>query len=188
MLTITIPVKQLEQWDENTEQFVYMTVGKEQTLQLEHSLVSISKWESKWHRSFLHALEKGNLTHDETVDYIKCMTLTKNVDSDVYEFLTEDNMKEINAYISDSMTATTINDGPSKTHNREILTSELIYYCMVSFNIPFECEKWHINRLLMLIRVCSVKNQPTKKMSRREIMNRNAAINAARRKQINSKG
>ena len=116
------------------------------------------------------------------------MTLTPNIDPNVYKFLTKENIKDINDYIGDSMTATTFNDINLKGRSRETITSELIYYWMVSFNIPFECQKWHINRLITLIRICIIKNQSSKKMSKSEIMSRNAAINAARRKQLNSKG
>ena len=183
MLLIVIPASQQEYWDETNEEFVYRTVGKEQTLQLEHSLISLSKWESKWHKSFIHS-EK---TDEEYLDYIKCMTINSNVDSDVYDRLTPENIKEITDYIHNPMTATTFrktNENPS----REIVTSEIIYYWMVTFNIPFECEKWHINRLLTLIQICQVKSTKPKKRSRSEIMRENAALNAARRKQFNSKG
>ena len=180
MLTIVIPG--LEYFNEETEEFVYT---KEQTLQLEHSLVSLSKWESKWHKPFLG---KDDKTFDETIDYIKCMTLTPNVDPNTYLFLTKENIKDINDYIGDSMTATTFSENGPNARNREIITSELIYYWMVALNIPFECQKWHLNRLLTLIRICNIKNQPSKKRSKSEIMSRNAALNAARRKQLNSKG
>ena len=180
MLRIVIPEGQL--FDEKTEEFIYT---KQQTLQLEHSLVSLSKWESKWHKPFLG---KDDKSLEETIDYIKCMTLTPNIDPNVYKFLTKENIKDINDYIGDSMTATTFNDINLKGRSRETITSELIYYWMVSFNIPFECQKWHINRLITLIRICIIKNQSSKKMSKSEIMSRNASINAARRKQLNSKG
>ena len=180
MLRIVIPEGQL--FNEETEEFVYT---KEQTLQLEHSLVSLSKWESKWHKPFLG---KDDKTFDETIDYIKCMTLTPNVDPNTYLFLTKENIKDINDYIGDSMTATTFSENGPNARNREIITSELIYYWMVALNIPFECQKWHLNRLLTLIRICNIKNQPSKKRSKSEIMSRNAALNAARRKQLNSKG
>ena len=180
MLRIVIPEGQL--FNEETEEFVYT---KEQTLQLEHSLVSLSKWESKWHKPFLG---KDDKTFDETIDYIKCMTLTPNVDQNIYIFLTKENIKDINDYIGDPMTATTFSENGPNSRNREIITSELIYYWMVALNIPFECQKWHLNRLLTLIRICNIKNQPTKKRSKSEIMSRNAALNASRRKQLNSKG
>ena len=180
MLKITIPSAEL--WDEDKEEFVYT---KEQTLQLEHSLVSLSKWESKWCKAFLSKHEK---TFEETVDYVKCMTLTQNVNSDVYQYLTNKNIAEINRYIEAPMTATYFSDNKIGKTSREQITSELIYYWMVALNIPFECQKWHLNRLLTLVKVCNIKNQPPKKRSRKEILSRNAALNAARRKQLNTRG
>ena len=180
MLTITIPEREL--WDEERAEFVSV---KEQTLQLEHSLVSLSKWESKWKKPFL---TKEDKTPEETIDYIRCMTLTPNVKPEVYKCLTHDNITKINNYISDPMTATTINMHGLSKGGKEIVTSELVYYWMVALNIPFECQKWHLNRLITLIQVCNVKNTPPKKMSKRDIMSRNAALNAARRKKYNSKG
>ncbi len=180
MLQITIPA--VEQWDERKQEFV---TTKEQTLQLEHSLVSISKWESKWCKAFLTKQEK---TIEETLDYIKCMTITQNVDPEVYNYLTNENIEEINKYIEAPMTATYFSDDKTAKPSREQITAELIYYWMIALNIPFECQKWHLNRLLTLIRVCNIKNQPLKKRSRKEIMSRNAALNAARRKQLNTKG
>lgn len=183
MLSITIKPKEL--FDERTGEFITF---KGQTLQLEHSLVSLSKWESKWHKPFLDAIEKGKLSPEETIDYVKCMTLSSNIDSETYNFLDGNNMKEISEYISNSMTATTFNDSSNKSGSKEIVTSEIIYYSMVALQIPFECQKWHLNRLLTLIKVCNIKNQPPKKMSTKDVMSRNAALNAARRKQFNSKG
>lgn len=181
MLKITIPAVEL--WDEARQEFIST---KEQTLQLEHSLVSISKWESKWNKPFLSKAEK---TYEETLDYIKCMTLTQNVDPEVYNFLTIANIDEINKYIEAPMTATTFPPDRQSKGNSEVVTSELIYYWMIALQIPFDkCEKWHLNRLLTLIRVCNIKNSPPKKMSKSEIMRRNAELNAARRKQLNSKG
>ncbi len=180
MLQITIPAVEL--WDERKQEFV---TTKEQTLQLEHSLVSISKWESKWCKPFLSKQEK---TFEETLDYIKCMTITQNVDPEVYNYLTNKNIEEINKYIDAPMTATYFSDEKNSKTSREQVTAELIYYWMIALNIPFECQKWHLNRLLTLIKVCNIKNQPPKKRSRKEIMSRNAALNAARRKQLNTKG
>ena len=180
MLSITIPAS--ENWDEKNQLFIET---KETTLQLEHSLISLSKWESKWCKAFLTKEEK---TFEQTLDYIKCMTLNSNVDEEVYNHLTNDNIKQINNYIEAPMTATHFSDDKRKGNNREIVTSELIYYWMIALNIPFECQKWHLNRLLTLVKVCNIKNQPPKKMSQRELMSRNAALNAARRKQFNSKG
>lgn len=180
MLQITVPEREL--FDEEHGQFL---VVREQTLQLEHSLVSLSKWESKWCKCFF---SKEDKTRDETIDYIKCMTITRNVPSEVYLCMTRENIDEINKYISAPMTATYFSDEKNTGPSREQITSELIYYWMIALNIPFECEKWHLNRLLTLIKVCSIKNEPPKKRSRHEIMSRNAALNAARRKKLNTKG
>ena len=180
MLRITIPA--VEQWDEAKQEFIYT---KEQTLSLEHSLVSLSKWESKWCKAFLTKQEK---TFEETLDYIKCMTLTQNVDPEVYNYLTNGNIKEINEYIEAPMTATYFSHEKTSKTSREQVTAELIYYWMIALNIPFECQKWHLNRLLTLIKVCNIKNQPPKKRSKKDIMSRNAALNAARRKRLNTKG
>lgn len=180
MLTITILGK--EYYDEKNEQFVY---PYQQTLELNHSLVSLSKWESKWCKPFLSSKEK---TYEETLDYIKCMVNTPNVDPDIFNYLSQKNVDDINNYIYAPMTATTVNDDKKGKKNSEILTSELIYYWMIALQIPFECQHWHLNRLLTLIRVCNVKNEPPKKMSKRETINRYAALNEARRKQLNSKG
>ena len=171
-----------EEWDEEKEEFVEPKV---QILQLEHSLISISKWESKWHKSFIHT---KNLTDEETMDYVKCMTLTQNVNPEVYGYLTDSNIRQIREYIDNPMSATTFSEDKTSKNNREIVTAELIYYWMIALNIPFECQKWHLNRLLTLIRVCNIKNQPPKKMSKRDVMSRNAQLNAARKKQLNTKG
>ena len=181
MLQIQVPLTQ-ERWDEEKSEFIE---PKMQALQLEHSLVSLSKWESKWCKPFI---TKAGKTPEELLDYIKYMTITPNVKPEVYDHLTEANIKAIEAYINAPMTATTFADDKNGKANREVITSELIYYWMVALQIPFECQKWHLNRLLTLIRVCNIKNSPPKKMSKRETMSRNAALNAARRKQLNSKG
>ena len=181
MLQITVPISP-EGWDEERQEFVDSQV---KTLQLEHSLVSISKWESKWHKAFLSKKDK---TEEEIFDYIKCMTLTQNVDPSVYDHLTVDNVNQIKAYIEDPMTATVINTNSSDKSNKETVTSELIYYWMIALNIPSEYQKWHINRLLKLIEVCNVKNSPPKKRSKSDIMRSNAALNAARRKQLGTRG
>lgn len=181
MLYVTI--LPMELWDETKEEFI--GCNKEHTICLEHSLVSISKWESKWHKPFI---SKDPKTLEETIDYIKCMTISQNVDPLVYRCLSNKNYEEIDAYINDSMTATTFRDNKHGKKNREIITSEIIYFWMVALNIPLECQKWHLNKLLTLIRVVDEKNQPPKKMSKREVLSNNAALNAARRKQFKSKG
>ena len=180
MLRITIPA--IELWDENKEEFINT---KEQTLQLEHSLVSLSKWESKWNKPFL---SKDTKTEEEELDYIKCMTITQNVDPNVYKFIPLNVREEIKEYINSPMTATWFSEDKNTKSSSEQITSELIYYWMIAQNIPFECEKWHLNRLITLIKICNIKSQPPKKMGKKAIMSRNAALNAARRKQFNSKG
>ena len=146
MLTIKVPISP-EGWDDEKQEFVEPKI---QTLQMEHSLVSLSKWESKWKTPFY---SKKEMTAEETLDYIKCMTLTKNVNPEVYDHLTRENIKEVMDYIGDPMTATTFGKETNKNNNREIITSELIYYWMIASNIPFECQKWHLNRLITLIRI-----------------------------------
>ena len=180
MLKITIPGGEL--WDESKGEFVYR---EDQTLVLEHSLISLAKWESKWCKAFLSNKEK---TREETIDYVKCMTLTQNVNPEVYDYLTNENIREINEYIAAPMTAAYFAEDKTARHSREPVIAELIYYWMISLNIPVQFEKWHLNRLLSLIKVCNLKNQPPKKRSAREIMKRNAELNAARRKKLNTKG
>lgn len=180
MLKITVP--ETEMFDEKSDRFIKI---KKTELTLEHSLVSLSKWESKWNKPFLG---KENKTLEETIDYIRCMTLTQNVDPRVYMALNSDIVTEIVNYIQAPMTATWFREDPYAKKSNEIVTSELIYYWMISLQIPFECERWHLNRLLTLIRVCSIKNEPPKKMSKRDIMSRNHALNEARRMQHNSHG
>ena len=183
MLRIVVPITP-EGFDERTQEFVE---PQTQTLQLEHSLVSLSKWESKWCKPFLSNTEK---TDEETIDYIKCMTLTQNVNPDVYNHLSRENIQQIHEYINAPMTATTFTEqaGGRGGSNGEQITAEVIYYWMIALQIPFECRKWHINTLLTLIKVCNIKNQPTKNMSRRDTARSYAQLNAARRKRLNSKG
>ena len=181
MLQINVPMTS-EGWDEEKQEFVDPVY---KPLQLEHSLVSLSKWESKWRKSFL---SNPNKSTEEIMDYVKCMTITQNVDPEIYNRLSPENIKEINEYISAPMTATYFNEDNSKKGSREIVTSELIYYWMIALNIPFECKKWHLNRLLTLIRVCNIKNAPPKKRSRKDILSQQAALNQARKQKLNTKG
>ena len=180
MLRITIPAVEL--WDEQKQEF---SMAKAAHLQLEHSLVSISKWESKWCKPFLLS---GDKPIAETLDYVRCMTLTQNVPDDVYNRLTNANIQQIVSYIDAPMTAIRFSGKKEGKHPNEQITAETIYYRMITLGIPFECQKWHLNRLLALIDVCVTKSEPPKKMSKRELMKRNAALNAARRKKLNSKG
>lgn len=181
MLQIIVPISP-EGWDERKQEFVEPKYKK---LQLEHSLVSLSKWESKWRKAFFSKQEK---TNEETMDYIKCMTITPNVPPEVYLYLTQANIEQINEYIGAPMTATVFYDKKTNKSNKEVITAELIYYWMIALNIPFECQKWHINRLLTLIHVCEIKNRPPKKMSQSEIMRCNAELNEMRKKKYNTKG
>lgn len=181
MFQLTIPISP-EGWDRVKEEFV---PPKTVTLQMEHSLVSLSKWESKWCKPFL---SKVGLTDEESLDYIKCMTITKNVDPEVYDHLTKANVDAVVGYINAPMTATTFSKNTKEKASNEVITSELIYYWMIAYNIPFECQRWHLNRLLTLIRICGIKNAPPKKMSKGELMRNNAALNAARRSKLHSRG
>lgn len=172
-------------WDEVKEQFVNV---KETRLQLEHSLISLARWESKWHIPFLGKEEK---TDEQIQDYIRCMTLTQHVDPSIYQYIPPSVLRAIFDYIEDPMTATWF----SKTEEnkfgigkREIITAEIVYYWMVTLNVPVQFEKWHLNRLLTLIRVINVKNEPSKKMSKKDILARNRQLNAARRAKNRSKG
>lgn len=180
MLSITVGAE--EAYDEETKEFV-LRGGFE--LQLEHSLVSLSKWESEFEKPFLSDVEK---TPDELIGYIKAMTLTQEVPEEVFQELSADNFAAINAYINARMSATWFNEPPGAPKSRETVTSELIYYWMTVFQIPFEAETWHLNRLFTLIRVCNVKSAKPKKMSRSEIAERNRRINEQRRAQLGTKG
>lgn len=183
MLKITIPP--CKYWDSKREIF-FTYPEKPITLQLEHSLISLSNWEAKWNKPFLSKIEER--TTEEMLDYVRCMTLTQNVDPNLYYYLPETVIKTITDYINSPMTATTFSNAKNTAPSREIVTSELIYYWMLSYNIPFTCEKWHLNRLMTLIRICGIKNSPQKKMSANEIRSRNRSLNEARRKAMHSKG
>lgn len=182
MLEIKIPMGP-ELWDEEKEEFVE---PEYKTVKLEHSLVSIYKWESKWNKPFLSSMDK---TPEQNLDYVRCMCMTQNTDPEIFTHLSKDNMDAITSYIQAPMTATTIAEDPLERNSRpEILTAEVIYYYMIALNIPFECQKWHLNQLLMLIKVCSEKNKPQKKLSMAELAARNKALNEERRRKMGSKG
>lgn len=178
MLTLHVDAREL--FDESKQEFITVP---ESTIHLEHSLVAISKWEAKWCKPFLGKKEH---TTEQTFDYIKCMITDEEFDPNVVYGLNREQIEAINAYISAPMTATSFGDN-KKSPSNKIITSELMYYWMVALQIPFECQYWHVARLLTLIRVCDEENNP-KKMSRGDIMKRNASLNAARRKQLHSKG
>lgn len=186
MLQLVVPDSQDEEfWDENNCEFVIKPGCKGGTLQLEHSLLSVSKWESKWHKVYSSPKPK---TVEEIIDYIRCMTINKDARPELYDHLTIDNLQEVDKYINDPMTATKISRKPGKGTTRKEISSELIYSWMIDCEIPFSCEKWHLNRLLTLIGVCNERNAPSKKMSKKSLMKQNASLNAARRGQMHTKG
>jgi len=154
-------------------------------LELEHSLLAISKWESIYQKAFLGPEEKSN---DEMLDYIRYMILTPNVDDKTISRLNTENFQSIMIYLESSQSATTFRDTKRKVTKREVITSELIYYWMTSYNIPFECENWNLNRLFSLLRICDIKNSKPKKMTQREIAQQNRELNASRRAQLGSTG
>lgn len=171
-----------EIWDERKQEFLPPTKPVE--LELEHSLVSLSLWESKWEKPYLGYQEK---TEEEILDYVRCMTLN-DVDPEVYSRLSAENLREIQDYILAPMTATTI-QSQDKRGGREIITSEILYCQMIMLHIPVEFEHWHLNRLLTLIKVCAIKNDPNpKKMPRAEAARQRAALNAKRRAAMHSRG
>lgn len=181
---LTIEVKSFELFNEETREFINSEGG---ILHLEHSLLSISKWEQKWHKPFL--LDTYEKTNEEMLYYIKCMCITTPKDENIFYGLSSENYEKINNYINDPMTATTFSeDKEPKKKSSEYITNELIYYWMFSYQIPVEFEKWHINRLMTLIRIFNVKNAPPKKMSRQEIGNKRRSLNQARKAALNSKG
>lgn len=180
MLTIVVPGT--EMFDDKTQEFI--TKG-DVTLELEHSLVSLSKWESIYEKPFLGRDEKDV---EEVLGYIKCMTLTYKVPPEVFLKLSKENIEAINEYIDAKMTATWFNEPPGAPKSREVITAELIYYWMIVFEIPFVCETWHLNRLFTLIRVCNIKQSKPQKMSRADIAARNRELNAQRRAQLGTRG
>lgn len=180
MLTLTIQLE--EGFEETSSEFFSLSEVK---IELEHSLVSLSKWESKFEKPFLGTKEK---TSEELVWYVQAMILTPNLPEGILERLSEHHVAEINAYINAKMTATWFKEESNRSPGSEIITAELIYYWMIALNVPFECQYWHLNRLLTLIQVCNRKNAPAKKMSRREIIAQQQRLNAQRRAALGTTG
>ena len=179
---ITIRIAGQEFYDETTGEF---STVDDIVLELEHSLVSLSKWESKYQTPFLSDKEK---TTESVFDYIKTMVVTPGIDTDILYRCSKDDLVRIQEYIDSSQSATTFGEMPSRRGRGEVITAELIYYWMVAFNIPFECQYWHLNRLFSLVRICNIKNNPPKKMSRHEVAMRNRELNAQRRSEIGTNG
>lgn len=180
MLKIVIPEDTF--FNENTNEFIEV---KRTELQLEHSLISLKKWESRWHKPFLgkRGVIKEELTNEEILDYIRCMTITQNVDPFLYNFIPDTEFERVFSYINDSMTATWFSEDSNgqASFNRKSITAEVIYYWMIKLNIPVEFQKWHLNQLITLIRVINAEEAPQKKMSKEEILARNRSLNAQRR-------
>lgn len=182
MLELELPANEF--WDQETESFLKT---KATVLEMEHSLISLSKWEAKWNIPFWGDAEK---TPEQVLHYFQCMTINRKVDPLVFNSLTPDHIATINEYIAAPMTATTIKEAPGAKKSNQFVTSELVYSWMIALNIPFECRTWHLNRLLMLIRVCNEKNQPEKKsrMSRSQILAENRRINEQNRAKYRTSG
>lgn len=179
-LSIVIPGKDL--YDEKTNTFVST---KETHVVLEHSLLSISKWEAKWHKPYLTREPK---TTEENTDYLRCMCLTQGIDPKVFYGLDQKTAKIIGDYIADPMTATTIKQ-KDKRPSREIITNEIIYFWMADLGIPFDpCQKWHFNHLMTLIQVSFAKQGPEKKMSRKEMLAQRSMLNAQRKAKYRTHG
>lgn len=178
---LIVMIGEQEYFDDSTQRFVF---SGGIPLKLEHSLVSLSKWESKFEKPFLSTVEK---TAEETLAYVEAMVVDQNVPPEIFEKLSDSNVLAINNYIGAKMTATWFSENPNQPRNREIITAELIYYMMLQHNIPFECENWHLNRLITLIRVCNEKASP-KKMSQQELAQRHRELNRKRREELGTSG
>lgn len=179
MLKLVVPER--EYFNESTQEFIQL---KKQDLYLEHSLISLSNWESKWRIPFLGENKK---TLEQTTDYFRCMSLSKDIDPIVFMTLPSDIVNQIKEYVEDPMTATWFTDN-GEPPSREVLTSEVIYYMMIKLGIPMECQKWHFNRLMTLIKVCAIKESPEKKMGKQQILEKNRELNEARRSKFKTKG
>lgn len=187
MIEITIPKQHYEFYDEEKEEFLPPVDIKETKIQLEHSLISLKKWEQKWHKPFL----EDDKTGEELIDYLRCMTITHGVDPEIYNWIPEKEINNIIEYIKNPMTATTIEEHnivSNQMKSKEGITAEIIYYWMIALSIPVEFEKWHLNQLLTLIKVVSIKNSPKSKMDPKVAARKRAELNRRRREQYHSKG
>lgn len=182
MLPIHVEAREL--WDEENQQFINTEPFD---LLLEHSLFSISKWEAKYHKPYI----TSDKTAEEALDYLSMMVIGKQPDPIVFRLLTEDQIKKINKYINDPMTATVFSEEEEKEANgqqkrNKFVTSEEIYYWMTAQNIPFECQYWHLNRLITLVKICAIENKPKdkkkKRMTSSDLAARRAKMEAARKK------
>ncbi len=187
MLEITIPEQHYEFFDESKEEFLPPVDVKETKIQIEHSLISLKKWEQKWHKPFLSEDEK---TYEEIIDYVRCMTLNHGIDPNVYNYIPKNVIEDIIEYIKEPMTATWFKDDLSSStrSSREAITAEIIYYWMIALSIPIEFEKWHLNQLFTLIKVVNIKNGKQTKMDPRTAAKERAALNKIRREKYKSKG
>lgn len=188
MLELILPGGEI--WDDEHERFIYYKGSEGKKIQLEHSLISLKKWEEKWHKPFLGKEDK---TYQEICDYVRCMTITHGIPDSAYDYIPADTMNQIIDYIQDPMTATwfssNVNEnGTPKMGSKEIITAEVIYYWMITLNIPSEYQKWHLNQLMTLIKVVKIKNSPNKKMSKKDITRQNAILNAQRRAKYKTNG
>lgn len=178
----TVVVPDIRLFDDDKQEFVTI---KGTTFKIQHSLVSLSKWEEKWHKPFLSKTQK---TQEELIDYVRCMTITQNVNPEIYNYLPASIMNEIIEYMNDPMTATTIRKNDNRPPNRQIITAEVIYGWMIGLNIPMEFQKWHLNKLMTLIEVVNEQNAPSKKMGKNATLAQNRSLNAARRAALHTKG
>lgn len=182
-MPIKLVIKANEFWDFNKEEFINT---EDTIIHIEHSLAAIAKWEGRWKKSFF---SNTALTGDELLDYIRCMTIEEDIPSYVYMSLSQENLETIKSYLEDPMTAAWFKEQPKSGKSvGSTLTAEIIYYYMVELGIPFECENWHFNRLMTLIRVCSEKQAVPKKMAKKDIFSQNAALNAQRKARLKTRG
>lgn len=190
MLEIIVPEQHYEFFDEEKEEFLNVDI-KETKIQLEHSLISLKKWEQKWHKPFLKKNDSDVLSNEELIDYVRCMTLSHGIDAEIYNWIPKIILEEIAEYIKDPMTATWFRDDAmigAQKNSREVITAEIIYYWMISLNIPVEFQKWHLNQLLTLIKVVNIKNGKPKKEDPKTAARKRAVLNAKRRAEHKSKG